>query len=442
MKPVAVAGDVFAGLFSAGVRDAGYEVSDHFENSDYGHGTAELNFPQTRFHVDASTWREGVAEIRKPVHLFFCNPPCAIWSNARPNTGASHGSAWSAGASAWQEDPRVQWHENLVRVGLDIKPKVFVLESILPAWRRGRDHFMKLRDIWMKADYDVTLLLQNNMYIGGTQNRKRLFFIAHQHPLVWPAFTAPKTVGELLKPLGRQTGRPLRENLAWCYARSKPGDKLRKLTKTGEYHGPGISFLFTRLDPDAPPPVMISHESMIHPKEPRWLNLDEMRALNGVPPWFKTREMGLGAIGAEFARAVHAGPGKWIAIAALGGAGRKRGPIRTAVVVDMLDPKRVVDYGMGEEARRMDREEAEEAPRRAPKPHAKREEVSSVDPARYPLMEEDNGRVGRYTRRLLLDGLGDQAVLDCIHAHFQGSKATKADVAYHKYHLRKEGLRA
>src|SRR3990172_4964603 len=79
----AVAGDVFAGFFALGVRQAGFDVPFHLEHCNYGQKTCQLNFPDTEIMVGQENWDLArILATKKPVDLMFTNPPCASWSSA------------------------------------------------------------------------------------------------------------------------------------------------------------------------------------------------------------------------------------------------------------------------------------------------------------------------------------------------------------------------
>jgi len=72
-QPTALAGDVFAGLFTRGVVDAGFKVIGDLEHSGYGSKTAQLNFPGIPIRIGPHTWRPE--DFTGRVDFMYCNPP-------------------------------------------------------------------------------------------------------------------------------------------------------------------------------------------------------------------------------------------------------------------------------------------------------------------------------------------------------------------------------
>ncbi len=310
-KFTAVGGDVFAGAFSYGIRMAGFDVPIHLENINYGVDTAQLNFPHTEFRVGAENWHP---EKIKGVDLLFSNPPCAPWSNL------------SAGrACTWDKDPRLSCIDNLMDAALKMKVKTYIWESVTVAWGKGRSFVDERAKMFIAKGYHVTILIQNNLYLGAPQNRRRMLFIAHKHPLVWPKLvTKHPTIGEVLK----GTKAPEKEKI-WL----KPGDKLlwekanqpsnrgkwsavyRDMTPTQQkkiHCKP--SFLSNRLNRDEISNVFFPGHST-HPDEPRRLSYSESLALCGLPQTWKVANTSFGYVAGILVRTVLAPVGTWIGLA-------------------------------------------------------------------------------------------------------------------------------
>ena len=196
-KPTALGGDIFAGLFTRGILDAGYEVLGHLEHTMYGTPTARLNYPGLDIRNGVHAWRPQ--EFRKRVDFLYSNPPCAAWSAMQVT-------------KPWQEhEDRLQIVRDLVVAGQIIEPRAWCWESVMGVWNRGQEFVLEQARSWLAYGYHVTVLLQNNMHLGVSQNRVRMFLIAHRHPLVWQPFTEPRTLGELLKTVPKDLKSPVRQ---------------------------------------------------------------------------------------------------------------------------------------------------------------------------------------------------------------------------------------
>jgi len=312
----ALAGDVFAGLFTAGVKQAGFKVLGTLEHCNYGAKTAALNHPEVTQHIGVTDWGSDgpAARYAGKVDFMFTNPPCALWSQAR---GKPKG-AWQA------PDPRLAWGPDLITAGLVVRPRAWCWESVTNAWRHGREFLLEQAQRWANANYSVTVLLQNNMYLGVPQVRPRIFMIAHQHPLVWPALTEPVTVGEALKGIkvkesekqwlsewdkklweAAGTGR----DLFHAFHGMHEEDQLAYRAATGRG---APSFLVKKLRMDRPSKVILGGLKTLHPVEPRYLTYQEYLRLCGAPADWQSSSSSLSIITAELSRAVMAPVGNWL----------------------------------------------------------------------------------------------------------------------------------
>ena len=303
---VAVGGDIFAGSFTHGVKRAGFKVGIHLEHGDYGVATAKLNFPDLDVHVGVENWHP---EKIKGVDFLYTNPPCAPWSTLSVGR-----------ALTWDKDPRLSCIDTLMEAGLSMKVKAFAWESVTQAWGKGRSFVDEKARMWMEKGYHVTILIQNNLFLGAPQSRKRMFFIAHKHPLIWPALvTKHKTVSQLIK------GTKVTENeKLWL----KPGDKIlweKAVTNKGKWSAVyrnmtdkqkekihcKPSFLSSRLFNDQICTVLFpGHTS--HPDEPRRLAYQEMLALCGLPKTWQVDDYNFNYVSGILVRCVLSPVGTWL----------------------------------------------------------------------------------------------------------------------------------
>lgn len=429
-QPTALGGAIFAGLFTKGIEQAGYKVLGHLEHGDYGVRTALLNYPGLDVRIGLHNWKPE--DFRGKVDFMYTNPPCAVWSNMRSHTTVK-----------WDKDPRLSCVTSLVDAGLIIRPRAWCWESVTAAWTQGKSFVIEQAHRWTDVGYQATILLQDNQYLGVPQRRQRMFLIAHEHPLVWPPFTKPVTVGEVLKRTKPRKGdapiKPLSETWKQLWERSAAHrGRLRTswdLADTEFRAGGGAPLNTTlRLDPSKPAPVMLASFMRLHPTEPRMLNWREWLAMCGLPPDWQTAERGFDAATRELARAVMPPVGQWLGTAVKQGfAKRKVTKHVEARLVDFRKPDEPVEELLW----RGGYHPTLLAPTRSPliPPEGKPPKVLKP-------RAEGHSRPGsgRRMRELLQAGRSTDEVLATIRAEFPQSKATSADVSWNRRRLRLQGV--
>jgi site-specific DNA-cytosine methylase len=310
-RPRALAGNVFGGPFIKGVLDAGFNVVAQLEHNDYGVRTSKLNFPWLDIRVGKESWH---LEDFTNIDFMFTNPPCAPWSTASGNKGCD-----------WSEDPRLDCISSLVQAGLVVKPKVWMWESVVTCFTKGRSFLDARAAEWMEAGYHVSILLQNNLYLGAPQNRKRMFFIAHRSPLLFPPFTKPRTVDEVLAEVEileseKIYAKRIFDEAVWEKSLDHNGKFLASYHALPEDYQTGTKpgFLSQRLRGDEPCPVLFPINAW-HPHEPRKLVYGEVLALCGLPQTWQLETYTESAVSGLLSRCVLAPVGKWMAEAVKAG---------------------------------------------------------------------------------------------------------------------------
>lgn len=319
--PLAIGADIYAGLFSYGVKRAGFHVAAHFESGGYGMPTAQLNFPKLDIYKNRDDWGPGVKKYRQEsVELVYTNPPCAPWSQ------------WNSQATNWKTDDRIACTEHNINLALDLDTASFVWESVIGAWNRGREYVLDQALKFADEGYSITILLQNNMYLGSVQNRKRMMFIAHRYPIIWGKFTQPQTLYECLDGVVN-TPQDLEDAKAcdwevklWRKAESMGIQSMRDAyyalpEKERDHWTP--SYMTARLEGNRPTPLITCHR--FHPDEPRFFTWPEKLRLAGLPANWKNgvpirkgrmkspaRNRAIASDG-ELQRAVLPPVGKWVA---------------------------------------------------------------------------------------------------------------------------------
>ncbi len=81
LRPTAVGIHIYAGGFTVGVKQAGFDVLCHLEIGKYGVASVKANWPALPVHIGEENWPlKDLA--KKEVDLLYSNPPCAIFSVA------------------------------------------------------------------------------------------------------------------------------------------------------------------------------------------------------------------------------------------------------------------------------------------------------------------------------------------------------------------------
>lgn len=441
-KFTALGANIFAGLFTHGIKQAGFEVLAHLEHGPYGVATARLNNPKLDIRVGREHWNEK--EFKGKVDFMYTNPPCAAWSTARSGQGGS-----------WETQlGRLRCVHDCVEAGLAIKPKAWCWESVTNAWAAGHEFVVHQAEKWNDAGYHCTVLLQDNKFIGGFQERKRMFLIAHKHPLVWPKFFEEPTVGEVWKAAGipltqagqdRKFGKvnlrpdvwqPLWQRL-WGMSDNYNGYFRRTYLMEGrgpkKLTGRIPSVMVRRLKLDEPAPVMLASGLRLHPTEPRYCSWYEWLALVGLPMDFKTSCSGMGSASQELSRAVMPAVGKWLGLAVKNGL--KLPPLKgrpTTTLVDFRKP----DVPVVEKLFTFDGFSTKAY---NPPPIALLSEPKVRKSSTPRVGGPSRPGSGVRIRELLKQGVDPDAIVATIHKEFPGSKATKSDVSWNKGKLKRAG---
>jgi site-specific DNA-cytosine methylase len=286
-KPIpitAVGAYVSAGGFSHGVRAAGVKIYAHLTDGEFGRATLEHNFPDVPNFTDYDEWPFGMLEALEP-DLFFCAPPCAPWSR-------------SGGRGLQIEtDPRVKKVGHVIEAGLQIKPKIWIMESVpqMPEWTPEFTH--KIEATWLEHGYSVTHFYSNTLLHNTPQNRPRYHMIAHKYQLVFPelnvgAITTSDVLADMPKPKKREIihTRDI-DRYGWILPYTPQGARLRQAyrhlagmplgseNRTGKIGGP--PFMLARLRWNAPCLTLVSAPRRFHPLEDRYLTLAEGLAVCG-----------------------------------------------------------------------------------------------------------------------------------------------------------------
>lgn len=500
-KPIALGANIFAGGFSLGVSKH-FRLLGHLEHDDgYGAAVSSKNL-KIPIYVGKDQWPEKVGKL----DFLYANPPCAIWSTASGRPG-----------HLWEKDPRLQRIRDIFALVDRYKPYVWCWESVCQAFNRGRPFVEELADEAKKRGYSATYLLVDAAYLGTPQHRKRFFLVLHNIEIDWekarPDFTKVMTAGQALKGV-----KPIKELLgkmtpgeAKILKHTKPGDKLARVfdrvTKNPKRGDRGQllgrpSFLKRRLDPTLPSSTVIGN-AIFHPKQDRFLSVNETAALCGFPQsWEWPRSDGYNLL----ARGVMPPVGEWLARQVAAGIKRKKRISRPRRFIvdfrqapghiyemgndgkegkgDRLWPRVNLDWKPGDVSTHLQgnvsvhqhkasgrgRREGVNRPARAsgtgrpaaglPRARAEGLDLGQLAEAtrrgipdkaaglkiRQALMDLRHKKIipvssGMMIRARLLEGkLADQEIVEEVLKKYQGRKTTTADVGYHRYKMRRAGM--
>lgn len=313
VRRTAIGCHIYAGGFTCGIKQAGFDVLAHLESLTYGNSSARLNWPSLPIHVPEDEW--PLRELaKKKIDLVYCNPPCAIFSTA--------GAGRKVG---WQDDPRLDCWRQCFKVFTELSPRVFVLESVIQAFTKGRSNVNHFAAKAMELGYSCSIVLLDSQWTGIPQSRRRFLMVFYDRRIDLEfsfSFKEAPTVREVLKHV-KSPGfiEPTESSTrVRIIKKAKPGEKLRVVFDRTEdpKRGPNgkikhrPSFLAYRLPLDKVTGAFAGGNRIyVHPTEDRYLGVNEMKAICGYPLDFKLNGNPLGH-SSLLARAVLPPVGKWI----------------------------------------------------------------------------------------------------------------------------------
>lgn len=472
--PTALGAYIFAGGFTVGVKDAGFNVLAHLEGNDYGVSTARLNFPGMPIHVGRPTW--PLDSFKGRVDFLYCNPPCAPWS---ANGIRSQGKE-NRGIGAWRTDPRVSCWRDCFDAFAAIRPRVFAVESVTGVYSDGRDMIDEYTRRALLIGYSVTHLYCNAKWTGLPQSRNRFFFVAHRasHFAVPPSnWAPPPTIGEVLGSVAEPGFTvPTIERHAYLLEHAKPGESLARtwMNITPEENRvvrddgkmAGRPFASNRRLPIDKPMGAFTGNTMYHPTVNRALGIEEAKAICGYPPSFQFAGSPSIAWWALLARAVMPPVGEWMGRCALNTMAEPDAEwhersvrllerrVPNVADVDLtgeyLDAKGRVRLRVRADVNGMppvtpvppsDRPADPKPPRRISPPPAvpfSRVLANGITDAERPLPREGSGA---FIRRLWMTGrYTPEDLVALVHANWEGRTTAIGDVRYNYYVLLKAGV--
>jgi DNA (cytosine-5)-methyltransferase 1 len=211
-KPLAIDAQGFAGGFTMGMVQAGFELAGKRElPGGFGVANCEANR-----HLLGSNWETQVSPWEewepRDAQVVFGNPPCSGFSLLSHKD--FRGEESKINACMWA----------MAGYASKVNPDVLVFESVQQAYQSGRGLMQRLRENLEDNTgdkYELIHVLHNAASIGGAAIRKRYFFVASRVPFGIEAPTL-KAIPTLHESIGDLQGlgltwspQPYRRDPSW-----------------------------------------------------------------------------------------------------------------------------------------------------------------------------------------------------------------------------------
>ncbi len=317
-RPTAVGNYIFAGGFTLGVAQH-FNVLAHVEDGLFGVNTFKLNFPRIPVYIDRDTWP---AEKYRGADLVYCNPPCSPWSAA---------GGGMKGGGHWKHDPLTSCVGHASAFAAQVRPKIWIWESVIRAFTQGRELVDDLTREWNQHGYNITYWLNNLQHHGAAQTRKRFMLIAHNIELKWRDIdrgfiTTHEAIGKMkTKDLTFIKAMPEKwkpwlhhvkegDAVAETWAKLNPeANQILSVRPNGKTYVAGRPHLMAhRVRRWRPCGVITSVVAQLHYRHNRWLGHEELLKLCGWPLNYKFAGRP-GMWQSEIAKAVQPPVGEYIA---------------------------------------------------------------------------------------------------------------------------------
>ncbi len=276
-----------------------FDILGQWEEGPWGAATFDLNFFGASHPLTRAEWPVG--EYAGLVDVVYANPPCAPWSAMQGLQPAA-----SKSNRAGVLDPRLQFTTNVVDTALELRPRMFILESVCQAWSKGRAFYEGIIQRFQADGYGVTILLTDAILHGALQHRRRFHLIAHRHVLTIPE---PDVIGMRLPSVGQTIG-DLEDTAVWLgeepkvpnHAVQRPSDKeLAVMERLGPGQGWNAVAIalrdagadirmglwsYHRQDSTRPSRTVVGADQIVHYRQHRFITIREAARLCGYPDDF------------------------------------------------------------------------------------------------------------------------------------------------------------
>lgn len=326
MKAIGI--HIFAGSFTLGVIQAGWDVVAAYENLGLGLETARQNF---KFPIiyPKEKW---TSNIQKGVTLAYANPPCSAFSRMGLNRGVS--------------DPINSCMLECSFLASRHNVDIFIMESVPGLYSSGQPILDKLKKDF--PGYQFTHLFSDSVIHGSPQIRPRYHFIASRYDFqlgdihaevptikdaIWDLRLIPEgqinghssaTVSGQLEALIEFIPPGITASEIW-----RRGSDLRN-QNYGQPFGPT-----RRAAWNAPGPTITGGPTIIHPDENRFITVREAARIFGYPDEF----LFAGKVGNQYAqigKAVTVQMGRFLGECARRTMAREANPKQSEKFIDLI----------------------------------------------------------------------------------------------------------
>lgn len=267
---------IFAGSFTLGIQQAGWDIAAVYENLGLGLDTARANF---KFPIiyPKDQWTK---HIQRGVTLAYANPPCSAFSRMGLNRGTS--------------DPINICMLECSSLASSHNVDIFIMESVPGLYWHGQPILAKLKKDF--DGYQYTHLFSDSAIHGSPQIRPRYHFIASRYDFqLADIYDGVPTIKDAIWDL-----RLIPEGKMNAHRPAKVSGQLESLI---EYIPPGItaSEIWRRAPElrdnefgqpfgptrraawDAPGPTITGGPTIIHPDFNRFITVREAARIFGYP---------------------------------------------------------------------------------------------------------------------------------------------------------------
>jgi DNA (cytosine-5)-methyltransferase 1 len=182
----------------------------------------------------------------------------------------------------------------------EIQPKVFIAENVKGLVSGVAKGYYKsiIQELKYKG-YVVKAKLINAKYLGVPQARERVIIIGIRNDVYWPAMEKlifPRPLGNVISVMDSMLGLPREDTSHKKFLkRNSPRYILHQMTKRGEsfdianfkLNGKKSGFTAIKVHPYKPCPTITATPNLFHWKEPRYLSIQEITRLMGLPDDYK-----------------------------------------------------------------------------------------------------------------------------------------------------------
>lgn len=277
--------NIYGGGFTLGVMKH-FEVLGQWEECKLGMKTFDMNFRGIHRPLELNHW--PVEAYSGAVDFVYANPPCVPWSTATGLKGATVHNR--------QYDKRLDLTVHTMEAAMELKPDVFISESVENGYDIGKGYYERYKEQWMNLGYSVTYFLNDAILQQAPCRRRRFHFIAHKHklqlrktPLIGKIKTVRDSIGDIEHRIGELDNHD-NKNFApsvLTIAHKVPEYGLIRETiaKLSNYKGTRMTFWARKLAWDFPAPTMVGFD-LLHPSN-RWITHREALRLCTYPDSFK-----------------------------------------------------------------------------------------------------------------------------------------------------------